>query len=114
MPRKKCRHWADGEVFSLDIPFNRTMLHFLEDRYEKLECLRAPGCKTRRAWHAPDGADQGECHHKVGLTRDCRPASGNKPEAPRCSGRLGSCPMCEGCSRRCSASRLQHDAKNET
>src|ERR1700746_6704 len=24
MPRKKCRHWADGEVFSLDIPFNRT------------------------------------------------------------------------------------------
>ena len=27
MPRKKCRHWADGEVFSLDIPFNRTMLH---------------------------------------------------------------------------------------
>jgi hypothetical protein len=23
---KKCRHWADGENFSLDITFNRTML----------------------------------------------------------------------------------------
>jgi CRP-like cAMP-binding protein len=49
--------------------------------YEKLECLRAPGGKIRRAWHAPDGAGQGERHHKVGLTRGCRPASGNKPDA---------------------------------
>src|SRR6266436_9124504 len=79
--------------------------------YEKLECLRAPGGKTRRAWHAPDGADQGERHHKVGLTRDCRPASGNKPELPDVVGGLDLAPSCEGCSRRCSASRLQHDAK---
>ena len=26
MPRKKHRHRADGEHFSLDIPFNRTLL----------------------------------------------------------------------------------------
>jgi hypothetical protein len=27
MPRKKDRHWAEGEHFFLDIPFNRTLLH---------------------------------------------------------------------------------------
>jgi hypothetical protein len=36
------------------------------------------------------------------------------PEASRCSGWLGSCPMCEGCSRRCSTSWLQHGEKNES
>jgi hypothetical protein len=38
--------------------------------YEKLEWFLAPGGKARRAWYAPDGAGQGERHHKVGLTRD--------------------------------------------
>src|SRR5882762_1086815 len=66
------------------------------------------------ACHAPDDASQGEPHHRVGLTPDCRTASGNKPQAPGGNGRLGLCPMCEGCNRRCSASRPQHDAKNET
>ena len=43
-------------------------------------CLPAPGGKTRRACHAPDGAGQGERHHKVVLTRDCRPRLA-QPEA---------------------------------
>src|SRR2546430_16488593 len=80
--------------------------------YEKLECLRAPGDKTRRAWHAPDGAGGGERHHRVGLTRDCRAASGNKTEGAWWSRRLGSCSMWEGCSRRCSANGVLHDWKN--
>jgi len=41
-------------------------------RIRETECLRAPAGKTRRAWHAPDGATRANVNHKVGLTRDCR------------------------------------------
>jgi len=74
----------------------------------------APGGRTPRACHAPDAASADERHHRTGPTPDCQQASGNKPQARRCNGRLGLCPMCEGCNRRCSAGRPQHDAKIET
>jgi len=81
---------------------------------EKPKYHRAPGGRTQRACHAHDGASRGERDHRVGLAPDCRQGSGNKPQVRRCSGRLGPCPIYEGCNRRCSVSQLQRGAKIET
>ena len=64
--------------------------------FEKLECHRAPDSKTRRACHAPDDASQGESQDRVGLTPDCRTASGNKLKFAEVTGGLGFAPCANG------------------
>jgi len=81
--------------------------------YEILECLGAPGGKTRHAFLARSGAIRGEPRHNVGLTPGCQRASGNNARARGDKRRPALYPMSEEYSRRCSVSRLRHDAKNE-
>ncbi len=72
------------------------------------------GGKTRHACRAPCAADQGECHHRIGLTPGCQPACGNRFQARQYKGRSELRPKCEGCNRRCLASRPGRGARNET
>jgi hypothetical protein len=80
----------------------------------KPECLQVPAGRRRRACHVHDGASRGERHHKVGLTPDCRQASGNKLLDRRCNRRFVLRPTCEGCIPQCAANRSRRGAKIET
>src|SRR5882762_10141131 len=91
MPRKKCRHWADGEVFSLDIPFNRTMLQGVERTIRQghlqgfsggaspdgSSCASGTKGRGRRGWiflSSVDFAGKSSCF-TVALPGDCRMTS---------------------------------------
>ncbi len=108
---------APTQFFTIRCPDRRWRVYraaCVDAGCEKSRRPRAPGGRTTHACHAPNGANQGERRHRAGLTPDYQQASGNKPQVRRCNGRLGHCPMCEGCNRRCSTSRSQRDAKIET
>jgi len=81
---------------------------------EKPKYHRAPDGRKPRFCHAPDGASRGEPRRRADRMPHCPPASGNRLQARQDNGRLGRCPMCEECNRRCSGGRPQHGVTIET